>query len=1321
MQRQSSTKSDCRNASEALLVQDHAYEMRNGGPPPPPLSSPSLRRAAPAAVANGEMGSRAQPRLPQKPSMHSSSPLSSPTIVVKRTVNDGRSPALSALANHGGANGGGEEQGKEEDQSSCNSVPALWTSHGGATGAVAFTATTCAALIIAATPSLSSSAPSPAPPLSQSHISSISSPHNVRSASQGSGSCQVTSMFKNLLVYPPQVLSAASQHPPSTTMLTAAPEALVAPVPPARLTVTVESPDHTVTPRLSSTAVPIVVAAASFISPECATLSNQLTCSTVGESRRRNSSSAPTSAFQVDDDKAENSVMEGGAGGAGERWPVDPHHRTAPARNTHVSARLEQQNAGTNANATVADSVDGETTWSLRNVDHASEGNGTIYHAHLAASTRSSLAQPSSYSRPARSPACSPSSAAGAASAAPTPISNSVPAAPQSIRNSRNASNLNLAINHVRKSLFIGPPPSPVLSPVATSVASGGAGGPTSLANRGGTALSWHDLQSSSPSLRFGTHDPYNRAAIVATPLRSGVPRTTSFTSHHPPSATAMAPTGSVITRMQMWSASVRANGCAGSASAEDSGATLPYCAVANSDTMSMKSSTADVARRAHDGIMIWAAGGNPSKVPSPPIGEHPLYDPQCDYPFQPHETKRQQVQHASSYEPLYEQQQPEHHQGPGQQLPPHQQNGPQWGEQYQQQTHPQVVQEAPGHYQAFKVLPQHYEQAYPSECQHPRSEQQQRQQQQHQREACDYALQHSNPPQRQEQRYPCPQAPEPHDPYAYQTYPELPQHPLHSVEQQQQYPAQQASNSYASELHQRPQQQHRTQRPYGGRGCNAGSVHHNWNEPRKRTAQDVLPGFFSVDTIQLGDQTHLASDRNGVLHQHNEQQQQQQQRLGNEAPHVAALLASGSSLNNAPWQYPTHHQSCGPAAAPELDSRRSSPAPRTLPYPSVVRQQLQPQLDRSFSAHCDATPARGVQGDYYYSSRAGAESTAATSVTPPYGSDDDEGMRMHGGAVYGLQSWNAERHGGSASAMTVGGMMVAQPPHMAAPVSSRTPNPRACDTRSHRGGSSGGGSTSLNSGTGSGCSVPSNKSILSNNNLGSGMASLKTNENGSSGNANGGGSTGGMVHVCNEDNSADVCSDSGAPAPTLSGAGPNAPISRCYGGGDIRVNAATATAMYGGHTHYPSKNNCAVGTIDVYASQPERRTTDSAAATSPSPEGANGSGSTSSVPFTTPLPRSAGAMNGGAAANHQSSHGSVGSLQVPLNMRPHQQRHPNMGSRAATRWLPRNGSEDYSPHIASPNRRRFSTPSVNQPNQYGNTHCSQKQQKSQALSQEQR
>ncbi|CBZ24829.1 hypothetical protein, unknown function [Leishmania mexicana MHOM/GT/2001/U1103] len=1214
MQRQSSAKSGCHNASELSPVHRNAYEMRNRGSLPP---------------------------------MRSGSPLSPPAMPVKPAVSNDWPRALSARTDHGG----GEEQNNDEGEKSASSGPARRTSCGGATGSTSATATTCAAHIVSDVPSSSSLAPFSIPPLSYSNISETSSTYNAHSMSPGGRrSSQVTGMHKNLLVFPPRVFRTAGMLPPSAKTPTAASEALVTPPSPARLTMAVTGTGHPVTPLPS----PTVVAAMSLMSPEGVPLPNQLTYFSIGGSRRRNSISVPTSPFQVEGDKAENSFMEEIVGGADERWLVDAHHRAATDHNSHTSARLERLNACGTVTATVADSVDRATTRSSRTADHASEDDGTASHANSAASTRSSSSPPSSPSHRARSSAASPSSAAevaaSAASAAPTtiPTSHNVPipppisAAPQGSSSARNAANLSLSADHVRHSLVVAPLPSPLVSPVAVSVAGGGAGGTTSPTNRGGAALSRGDSQSPSSSLRFGTHDPYNTSVIVATPLMSGVPRTTSFTSYPSPSATTT-PIGPGITHMRMWSTSALTNG-----NAVDCGAAFLYSAVANLDTMSVKSSMVDVPPGIHDGIMVWAASGGPSKLPSTSTGEHFLYgpyggcaapqtaryaheeapaqtptpscaigenaadasseaagqqyeseqtpseqpyDPQHEYSCQQHSVQRHQVQRADSYAPSYEQ---------------------------RQQPHPPPVQELTGHCQAFEPQQQYDHEPYPA----------------------------------------------PPVPYSYRLQPHQPH--VHAPQPQQQYDHQRQ---------QPPQQPYHTQGLHGERGGNAGAVPHNWDGPRKRVAQDVLPGFFSVDTIQLGDQTHLVSDRNGVPHEPNEQQQ-----LSHEAPHDAALLASGSGVDYTSPDYKTGHQSCGPTAAPEFDNRGNSP---------VAQQQQQQRLSWSSSIYYDTTPARGVPGDYYSGSRAGAESTTATLSTSPYGSDDDnEAMRIHSGAMYGSPPRHAEQHRGSASVMMVGGMMVAQPPHMAAPVVSRTPNQRTGYTVNNRGSSSSGG----------------------NSNVGGGMNSVEANESGSlrSGNSGGGAD---MALVYNVDKSIDVCGGPGALAPTLRDAGPNGPVGVCCSGGGIGANATTTTVVYGGYLHYPPMKNYAMGYTDMYIPQPERHTRGSVATTSSSQEGANESRTTSNVLVAPPLPRSAGAMDGGAATHYQPPHGREPGLQEPSITRQRQQRHPTVSSSAADELQPTKGGEDYSPHIASPSRCRSSIPPVNQPSKYSEMRYPQPQQ----------
>ncbi|CAG9571139.1 hypothetical protein LMJF_13_1410 [Leishmania major strain Friedlin] len=1290
MQRQSSTKSGCRNASELSPVRSSAYEMRNRESPPP---------------------------------MRSGSPLSPSAIFVKRAVSNGRPHALSGRTNHGGD----EEQKNDEGKKRGSSGSARTTSRGSATGSTPAIATTCAALLVSDVPDPSSLAPSSVPPLSHSSISEISSAHNPRSVSPGdSSSRQVTGMHKSLLVFLPRVFRATGMPPPSATTPVSASDALVTP--------------------LSS---PTAVAATSPMSPEGVALPNQLTYFSIGGSRRRNSISVPTSPFQVEGDRAEDSFMEDIVGGAGERWLVDTHHRAVPDRNSHAGARLERPTASGNVTATVADSVDRTTTRSSRNAHHASEDDGTASHANSAASTRSSSSPPSSPSHTARSSAASRSSAAGvaasAASAASTPVptSHNVPApppistAPQGSRSAVNAGNRSLSTDHAHHSLIIAPPPSPLVSPVAISVAGGRAGETTSPANRGGAALSRCDSQSPSPSLRFGTHDPYNTSAIVATPLMSGVPRTTSFTSYRSPSATTT-PIGPGIVHMRMRNTSALANGSAGGGSggnAADSGASFLYCAVANSDTMSVKSSMTGVSRGTHDGIMLWAATGGPSKLPSSSTWEYFLhdpqgpyggcaapqtaryaheeapastptpscavgdnavdasseaadqqygseqtpseqpYDPQHDYSLQQHSVQRHQVQRADRYAPSYEQRQ-------------------------QQHPHPHPVHEITGQCQPFEPQQQcdheRHEQAYQSGYPHLRPEQQ------HQHKAHNYPQQHVNS-QQQEQHHRHPYSPafEPHGLYAYQAY----------AGQPQQYPPPQGPYSYASQPppahvhaprpqqqhdHQRqqpPQQAYHTQHSYGGRGGNAGAAAHNWSGPRKRVAQDVLPGFFSVDAIQLGDQTHLVSDRNGVPHEPNEQQQQ----LCHEELHDVPPLARGSGVDHTPPHRETCHQSCGPAAAPDFDNRGSSLAPTAIPSAPVVQQQQEQQLGRSSSVYYDTTPALSAPGDYSSGSRAGAEFTTAAPSTFPYGSDDDddEAMRIHGGGMYGSQPRHAEQHEGSASVMTVGGMMVAQPPHMAAPVVSRTPNQRTGYAVNNRGGSSSG---------------PSNKSILLNSNVSGGVNSVEANESGSFRSANSGGGAD-IAHVYNVDNSIDICGGPGALTPTLLGAGPNVPVGVRCSDGDIGASATPTRAVYGGYLHHPSAKNYAMGYTDMYVSQPERRTTGSAAATSSSQDGANESRSTSNVLFAPPLPRSAGAMDGGAATHHQPSHSRAPSLQESPITRQCQQRHPTLSSSAADELQPMKSRDDYLPHISSPSRRRSSIPSVNQPSKYGDMRSPQQQQ----------
>ncbi|KAG5505335.1 hypothetical protein JIQ42_07543 [Leishmania sp. Namibia] len=1363
MQRSLTATSGCKSASEFSLMQDDAREMRSRASMPPSLSSSSSKRAVPAALADGvgvEMDSRSQPRQLQESPMLSSSPLSSSGMCVKHALSNGRSVALSAVTSHGG-----EEPDEDEGQNNCSNGTVKRASRGGATSATAVTATSCASLISEGIPGSSSSASSAISPPGHSSINAVSSVYNVRSVSPGSGNGRVNGMLKSLPVFPPRVFRAAGIPPPSTETPVTTFEALMTPPAPARLSMTVTGTGHAATPLSSPTVGPTAAAATSPTSPEGAPLSNQLTCFAMGGSRRRNSISVPTSPFQADGDKAADSFMEDGVGGSGERWLVDPHHPAAPDDNSH-------------ATATVAGSVNEATTRSPQNAAHATEDNNATLHAHSVASTRASSTSPSSSSHMARSSAASPSSAAGAvasaATAAPTPTSYSVPipppisAASQGSKSTRNASKLSLSTEHVRHPLFIGPLPSPVVSPVARSMAGGGAGGPTSPANGGGLALSQRGSQSPSPSLRFATHDPYNTSVIVATPLMSAVPRTTSFTSYRSPSATTT-PTGLGVTHMRMWSASALANGNAGGfyggVTAADSGASFSYCAIANSDTISMKSSMADVSRGTHDGIMMGAAGGGPSKLPSPFTGEHSLCSPQCPFvgyampqtaryaheeaparmpipycavgengaeashkgagqqyecvqtpfeqpscdpqyerPFQECDEQGQYMQRAKRYVPPDEQQQPEHHhcQGHVKQLLPRQQYESLWEEQHQQQLYPPPAQEAPGHYQSLEPLQRRHQQGYQSEYPHPYSEQHQHQQHDHpyphQHEAYEYP-----------QQYPCPQTSERQGLYAHQAHAELPQHHRHSMPppQEPQYQPQQTLHPYAPPHqqqynHQRqqpPQPPHRTQKLYGERSGNAGAAHHNSSGPRKRTAQDVLPGFFSVDTIQLGDQTHLVSDRNGVPHEHNEQPP-----FGTRASQDAALLAGGSCLDHTPPQYQTSHGSCGPSAAPELDIRGSSPALTAMPTPSASRQQPQ-QLSRSLSVHYDAATARGAPGDYYGGSRAGAELAAAVPSASSHGSDDGEAVRMHDGAMYDPQPPHAERQLGNASVVTVGGMVVAQPPHMEAPAVSRTSNPRTGYAPAYQGGSSGGGNTNISRVTGSGSSGPSNKSMLLNSTVSGCIANVEPNESGSCSSANGGGGVS-MTHVYNVDSSIDVCGSPGAPASTLPSARPSAQVGVCSGSGYTGASATTATVVYGAYSHYPSTSNYAMGPTEVHISQPERHPTGSTAAMSSSLEGANESRSTTNVPFAPPLPRSAVAMDGGGGAKRQPSHGEDARLQASLNTRQHQRRHPGASGNAADESQPINGGEVCSPHIALPNRRRLFIPSVNQPSEYDDMRC---------------
>ncbi|KAG5483528.1 hypothetical protein CUR178_07849 [Leishmania enriettii] len=1347
MQRPLTATSGRKSASQFSLMQDDAREMRSRASPPPSLSSSPSKRAVPAAVASGvgvERESCSQPRQVQESPMRSSSPLSSSGMCVKHAVSNGRSLALSAVTSHGG-----EEPDEDEGQNSCSNGTVKRASRRGATGVTAVTATSCASLISAAIPGSSSSASSAITPPSHSSINAASSVYSVRSVSPGSGNGRANGMLKSLPVFPPRVFRAAGIPPPSTETPVTTFEALMTPPATARLPMTVTGMGHAATPLSSPTVGPTAAAATSPTSPEGAALSNQLTCFAMGGSRRRNSISVPTSPFQADGDKAADSFMEDGVGGSGDRWLVDPHHPAAPDENSHAASTV-----------IVAGSVNEAATRSPQNAAHATGDNNPTLNAHSAASTRASSISPSSSSHMARSSAASPSSAAGAvastATAAPTPTSYSAPieppisAASQGSKSTKNASKLSLSTEHVRHPLCIGPLPSPVVSPVARSVAGGCAGGPTSPANGGGSALSQRGSQSPSPSLRFATHDPYNTSVIVATPLMSAVPRTTSFTSYRSPSATTT-PTGLGVTHMRMWSASALANGntggCYGGVTAADSGASFSYCAIANSDTMSMKSSMADVSRGTHDGIMMGFAGGGPCKLPSPFTGEHSLCSPQGPFvgyavpqtaryaheeapprmpipycavsengaeashkgagqpyecaqtPFEqpscdPHyehpvlecDAQGQYMHRVKRYVPPYEQQQPEQHhcQGDVKQLLPRQQYEPLWEEQHQQQLYPPPAQEAPVYYQSLEPLRRRHQHGYQSEYPQPYSEQHQHQQHEHpyphQHEAYEYP-----------QQYPCLQTSERQGLYAHQAHAVLPQ-----------YQPQQTMHPYAPPHHQQynhqrqqpPQPPHRTQKLYGEGSGNAGAAHHNSSGPRKRTAQDVLPGFFSVDTIQLGDQTHLVSDRNGVPHEHNEQPP-----FGAQALHDAALLAGVSCLEHTTPQYQTSHESCGPSAAPELDIRGSSPALTAMPTPSASRQQPQ-RLSRSLSVHYDAATARGAPGDYYGGSRAGVELAAAAPSASSQGSEDDEAVRMHGGAMFDSQPPHAERHLGNASVMTVSGMVVAQPPHMEAPAVSRTSNPRTGYAPAYQGGSSGGGNTNISRVTGSGSSGPSNKSMLLNSTVSGCIANVEPIESGSCSSANGGGGVS-TTHVYNVDSSIDVCGSPGAPVSTLPSARRSAQVGVRSGGGYTGASATTATVVYGIYAHYPSTSNHAMGPTEVHISQPERHPTGSTAAMSSSLEGASESRSITNVPFAPPLPRSAVAMDGGGGAKRQPSHDEDANLQASLNTRQHQRRHPGASGSAADESQPMNGGEDYSPHITMPNRRRLSIPSVNQPSEY--------------------
>ncbi|KAG5484100.1 hypothetical protein LSCM1_05955 [Leishmania martiniquensis] len=1360
-------------------MEDDAQEMGNRASSPPPLSSSSSK----PAVTYGyriEMGSPSEAPQPQESTVRSSSPLLSSGVLVRHAVSNCRSLAGSAFTNDGG-----EEQNGDKGKHRGSSTTAKSSSRGGETVA---TATTSPTPILADVPGSSSSAPSALSLLSHGGISAASSVYNVRSISPGSGSGQATGMLKSLPVFPPRVFRAAGIPPPSAEAAATTPETLVTPPAPGRLTMTVTGTGHTVTPLSSPAVGPTPAAATLSTSPEGIALSAQLTCFAIGGSRRRNSISVPTSPFPAEGDKAANSFTEDGVGSPDERWRVDPHHLAPSDHNSHAAP-------------SAAGSANEAATRSPQNADQATEDDSAALNVHPTASTSASSAPPFSPSHAVRSLGASASSAAGVVTSAATvahtpsshnvPIPPSIPVASQGSKSTRNASNLSLSTDHVRNPLFIGQLPSPIVSPVATSAAGGGAGGSTSPANRGGAALSRRDSQSPSPSLRFATHDPYNASVIVATPLMSAVPRTTSFASHRSPSTTS---TGLGIAHMRIWSASALASGNAvggyGGVAAVDSGASFSYCAVANSDTMSVKSSMADVSRGTHDGIIPGPAGGGPSKLPSPSTGEHFLCSPQGPYggyavpqtaryahdvppartsapycevgesaaeaphegayqqecektppgqssygphsahPFQQHEEQGQHVQHPSTYVPPNEQQQPEHHhrQGLRKQHPPRPQYEPLWDEQHQHPPHPPPAQEAPGHYQSFEPMPRRHQQGYPCEYPQPCPEQQQHQNQQHerpcphQREAYDYPEQSFDSSQQQHQQpqqNPYPQTPELHGLCAYQAYAELPQHRLHSMPppQEQQYQPPQVLQSYMPQPHppqmralqpqrqQPPQQPHRTQRLGGERSSNAGATHHNWNGPRKRTAQDVLPGFFSVDTIQLGDQTHLVVDRNGVPHEHSEQPQSTA-----EASNGAALLTGGSSMDYTPPPCRTSHEGYGPSAALELDNTGRSPALTAMPFPPVGRRQPQ-QLSRSFSVYYDATPAHGTLGDYNSGSRARAESAAAVPRTSSFGSDDDEAVLMHGGAMHSSQPPRAARHIGSASVMTVGGMMVAQPPRMEAPAVSRASNPRAGYAMTYRGGSSGEGNTNMSGGTGSGSSGPSNKSVLLNNGSGC-MANVEAIESGSCSSANGGGGAPGMTHVYNVDSSIDVCGSPGAPGSTSPSAGLNAQVGVRSGGGYTSASVTTPTVIYGAYPHYPSMCNYAMGSTGVHVSQPARRTTSSATAMSSSQDGPNECRPTSSAPFAPPLPRSAGAMEGRGGVKGRPSHGQGAIIHASLSTQQHPHRHPSArGSAADESQTMSGGEESSSPHIALPNRCRFSIPSMNQPNDYGGMQFPQQQQ----------
>ncbi|GET86993.1 hypothetical protein, unknown function [Leishmania tarentolae] len=1245
MPRQSSTTFSCRNASELSPVYRSDYEMTDSG------SRPLMRRD-----------------LPPSP----------PATSVRSAVRNGRPNPLSARMNHGN----GEELDNDEGERSGGIEPARRVSRSCAVGVTSAAATTCAAPIVFDVPCSSSLAPSSALPLSHSSISETSSVRNAHSVSPGdSSSSQVAGAHKSLAVFPPRVFHTPSMSSPSTTTATSAPEALVTPPAPARLTTTVSGIGHSVTP-LSS---PIVVEAPSPMSPEGVSLPNQLTYFSIGGSRRRNSISVPTSPFQVDGDKAENSFMEDIAGSAGERWLVDPHLRAAPDHNRHIGAQPQLLSAGGGVTAAVADSIARETTQPLRNADRAHGDDGTASHENLATRTRSSSSPPSSPENTAHSSAADQSSAAqvgaSAASAAPTPtlipathnVQIPPPIAVAPIGNN-DARNLSLSTDHVRDSLSVAPPSSPFVSPVALGVTGGGAGVTTSPASRSGAVFSRRDSQSPISSLRFGTHDPYNTSAIVATPLMSsGMPHITSITSHHSPSATTT-PIGPGITHMRVWSNSVFSNGSAGGGgggNTVDSGATFSYCTVANLDIMSVKSSVADVSRGMHDRITVCATTDGACKpLPSSTGGEHVLcepkglygshaapqtvryaheeapsqtstpsssagenraeackevseqkYEPEHDYTLKQHDVQRSQEQHAESYALSYEKQQ-----------------------KHQRQPHSQLAQEVPGHHQPCEPLPNRHQLAHQSECSHPRVEQ-------------------------PHQRSPYSRTFEPHGVYAHQASAEISQVPYSYSSQPRQHHmyTPQLQEQYDHQWQKPPHRSYHIERPYGGRGSNAGVVPHSWSGPRKRVAQDVLPGFFSVDTIQLGDQTHLVSDRNGMPH---EQREQQQQQLCDEAPCDAVLPCSGSGVDHILPHCQWGPQSCGSTAASKLDNRGGFPAPTTILTPLAVKQPQQ-QLGHSSSVYYDATPVHSAPGDYYSGSRAGAESAAEAPSTPPHGSDDDEAMRIHSSVTYGLPHRHAGKHGRSSSVITVGGMIVAQPPHMVAPVVSRTPSQRAGYAVNHRRDSSSGGHSNVNSCTGDGHSGPSNKPLLLNSHVGGGVNSMESNKSGNFRSANCG-EAAESTHVPPVDNTVEVYGNPGAMAPTSLDTEPNALVGVHCSDGDIRgTPPSRITAMHSSCLHYPSTGDDAMISTGMYVSHPEHCTMNTTAATSFSQEVAN-------------------------------EYRNTGSVQEPPITWQRHQRHPNVRCVTADELQLMNSEEDYPLNIASPCQRRSFPPQAKQPSKYG-------------------